>query len=350
MEAVAAYMNSIKQRGQQADQIVAEKENQGKAIQEQIIIGEKLDTIQRDAEYITAIVESAEKKAGSVARGGGSNSARRVALDSLQRFGRSYGELKMIQADRRRSMTNYNAELTGTTANELARIATAIEGERDRISYTNKANALKNEGFKLQAGAVDAQSSLASIALNATTNLGMARAASAYDANMNQLKLTKKSNIRQLQDTRRLNIQDLQTKRMLDIGFARADNKLNLKGFGQQRQEARKLYNINSKFLLKNFNKLTVPGFELARRAGDREYSALVNSTLNTVKAAARPYREAIIFDPLEPIAGLRPEKGMFTPVAKPSYGSILANSFLQGVQGAMQMSYTDANGNLAFR
>ena len=71
---------------------------------------------------------------------------------------------------------------------------------------------------------------------------------------------------------------------------------------------------------------------------------------MNTIDGASTPYQEAIIFDPLEPIAGLKPEKGIATKVAKPGWGSILANSFVQGASGALSQSYVDSSGNRQWR
>ena len=47
IETTAALMNSIKQRGQQADQLIANKSNEGADIQEQILISEQLDHASR---------------------------------------------------------------------------------------------------------------------------------------------------------------------------------------------------------------------------------------------------------------------------------------------------------------
>ena len=110
-KAARGYMNSIKQRAAEADQIVRGKETEGQDIQEDLIISERLDTIRRDAEYITAIAEGANTKVQTVTRGGGSNSAQRAALDSMMAYGRSYGEMKALQDQRRTKLNSYNADL-----------------------------------------------------------------------------------------------------------------------------------------------------------------------------------------------------------------------------------------------
>ena len=403
IQSTAELMNSIKQRGQQADQLVANKSNEGADIQEQLLISEQLDTMRRDAEYITAISEGADTKARTVSRGGGSNSARRVALESMQAYGRKYGELQMLQQDKRRALTNYNADLVGNTASRLAEIATVIQGEARKIEYTQTSNNLKNAGFTnemaiLQAGkdlsllSIGSQAKLRRMDVNNKTKqtieglrLEKAQAKNRYDSTLANLKLSRNANIDSLRFTRDSNIEEIKLKASqqledarlkmnaskLAIADARLDQKTtkgNIKelrsnrrdalkeyritasGLKSQIKSANQEYGINSRFLLDNFNQLTVPGFELARRQGEREYAALVNNTYNEVEAAATPYRKAIIFDPLEPIAGLQPKKGLYTKLEGPSMGQTIGRAFISGVQGAMSQSYTNQQGNLAFR
>ena len=266
MSDVAAYMNSIKQQGLEADQLLAAKQNEGKNIQEQIVIGEQLDTLQRDAQSITALLDTADKRAGMIARQGGSNSARNVAMNSMKAFGRSYAELKAQQADRRRSLNNYNGQIAGETAVQFAQIATTIEEQARNIGVT-----------QAQAG-----------------------------LNVGRIKTTAES--------------------------------------------ARSQYNLNANYRLNQYNRLTIPSFELAAREGNRQYKSLVSNTINELKAASVPYRNAIIFDPRKPVKGLEPVKGMMTKAQAPGWGSILAGSVIKGAQGAFSMSYTDEDGNIRFR
>ena len=266
MQDIGSSISNIKERGLAAQALLSKKQNEGASLQEQIVISEQLDTLQRDAEYITALVEGADTRAGALARAGGSNSARRVAMDSMKKFGRSYGQLKLEQKKRRAQLGNYNASLSGETANQMAQVATAIEGQANSIFYTKARN--MNEMAQL--------------------------ARQGRDANMQ--------------------------------------------------------YNLNTNSLLRNFNELTVPSFDLAARQGEREYQALLNNTRNTIAGASTPYREAIIFDPLEPIAGLKPEKAQVTKVAKPSWGSILTGAAVNAASGALSMSYTKADGSLGWR
>ena len=396
MEAARGYMNSIKQRAAEADQIVRGKETEGQDIQEDLIISERLDTIRRDAEYITAIAEGANTKVQTVTRGGGSNSAQRAALDSMMAYGRSYGEMKALQDQRRTKLNSYNADLVGRTASQLGQIATAIGGEADRIKYTSDANLLKNEGFQLENSALKTNRSLDKLGIQSQTRLGKTKAKDTYRQTVASLTQLKNQNVAKLRFEKQADIEDareqasqaiaglqLQKKAAqlqvndarlgkadarldkqaaredyrttmqglsLDKGAARENYNTTKKGLKDQVKAAKKNYKLNTSYLLNNFNQLTVPSYELARRQGEREFTALVEGTYNEVEAAATPYREAVIFDPLEPIAGLRPEKGIFTPVKGPSFGQIATNAFMAGVSGAMSQSYTNDSGNLAFR
>ena len=346
MDAVASYVNAIRSQGIAANQLLSQTQDEGKSIQEQIVISEQLDTIQRDAQQITALLEGADKRASSVARGGGSNSARRVAMDSMKAFGRSYNQMKVEQQNRRRQLTNYNSKLTGETAAEFAQAANSIANQRDRIQSTQASSALNQAGFLAEATTADLQRQMSSNATMLSTALGINQANQTYD--LEQAGLLNESNIVERQRQQDTNALMLSTA--LGINQANQTNTFTqgrLAGLGQ---EAQRSYDFTTNNLLTEYNQLTLPSFDLAARQGEREYQALLQNTMNTIQGASTPYQDAILIDPLEPIAGLEPQKGMMTPVAKPSWGSILAGSFLQGAQGALGMSYTNASGNLAFR
>ena len=74
--------------------------------------------------------------------------------------------------------------------------------------------------------------------------------------------------------------------------YSRASNRLTLADLNQKAQLAQAGFGLNTNSLMRNFNQLTLPSFELSARQGQREYQALISDTLNTVKAASTPYRE----------------------------------------------------------
>lgn len=97
------------------------------------------------------------------------------------------------------------------------------------------------------------------------------------------------------------------------------------------------------------FRELTIPSFDLAKRQGGRELESLYIGTEGRIDEASMPFRESIIFDPLEPIAGLKPEYYAPTKVYEPTGLDIALGTVQGGVQGAMQFSYQKEGGGLGF-
>jgi hypothetical protein len=97
------------------------------------------------------------------------------------------------------------------------------------------------------------------------------------------------------------------------------------------------------------FRELTIPSFDLAKRQGGRELESLYIETEGRIDEASMPFRESIIFDPLEPIAGLKPEYYAPTKVYEPTGLDIALGTVQGGVQGAMQFSYQKEGGGLGF-
>jgi hypothetical protein len=99
------------------------------------------------------------------------------------------------------------------------------------------------------------------------------------------------------------------------------------------------------------FRDLTIPSFTLAGRQGAREMKALQIQTQGVLNEASMPYRKSIIFDPLEPIKGLKPKYQAPTKVYEPSTAGIIGNSILGGIQGAINLgTYTKADGTMGWR
>jgi hypothetical protein len=99
------------------------------------------------------------------------------------------------------------------------------------------------------------------------------------------------------------------------------------------------------------FRDLTIPSFELAGRQGAREMKSLQIQTQGIINEASMPYRKSIIFDPIKPIKGLRPEYMAPTKVYEPSTAGMIGSAFVNGVQGAISMgTYQKADGTLGWR
>ena len=84
---------------------------------------------------------------------------------------------------------------------------------------------------------------------------------------------------------------------------------------------------------------LTIPSFQLAENQYGREIKSLQLQTRQAFDEATTKYREQTFFDPLKPVAGLRPKYIAPTAIAGPSAASVIGNAFLSGIQGAASVS-----------
>ena len=344
MQAAVEYLNSIKTRGLQADQLLASKEQEGQDIQELIVIAESMDTIRRDASYLAAIAEDAGLSAKTTARQGGSSSAKRQGLQAMQALGRTYGEMMLTQKEKRRKLSNYNSELVGKTASDLAIIAQQMKGEADKIQHTSSNNAIRQKGYEL-------------MQLGFASNTAMKQ--KGYE--LMQGSLGKSAGIKQ--KGYELSQGNLGSSLAINKGAygikqskISRDNEAKQTGYSlTQSALAKQMQAGGSKFLLgtrnslKNFTELTIPSFALARASGNSQAEALIRNTINRIDAAGTPYRDDIIFDPLEPIAGLKPVYSKPTERAVPGSGAIWGNALMDGAKTFMAGAGTDNSGNFTW-
>lgn len=110
-------------------------------------------------------------------------------------------------------------------------------------------------------------------------------------------------------------------------------------------------YAADTSFETDRFRSLTIPGFQLAENQYGRELKALQIQTQGVLDEASMPYRKAIIFDPVRPIKGLKPEKYAPTKVHVPSTAGIIGSAIIGGVQGAINMgTFTKPDGTIGWR
>lgn len=271
-EAVRQYMIGVRDKAKQARQLVNSKEEEGAGIVAQLVNYETMEKTRRDMQYVQSLVAGSKTAARLLSNQGGSKTAKRAALNSLQQFGRTYGEMQARMDNQQLRLSTFNASMKGTVADQMGRLSLAMNNDIQRIKYTRGDTRRRNKLAELQ------QSGLYSQAMG--------------------------------------RLSQFQT-------------------------------NVKSDFF--KFNQLTVPGFELASRAGSREMAALINQTVNNVQGAMTPYRPAIYFDPLEPIYGLKPEYIKPLKQSVPGTGAIVGQAIMEGVGKAMNNISTDAAGNIQF-
>lgn len=108
-------------------------------------------------------------------------------------------------------------------------------------------------------------------------------------------------------------------------------------------------YRMKGDYALDKFSKLTIPGFDLAARQGQRELDSLFVRTQGQLDEASMPYRESIIFDPQKPLPGLYPVIAQPTYQAKESTASVIGGAIGAGIQGAMKGTYAKEGGGIGW-
>lgn len=109
------------------------------------------------------------------------------------------------------------------------------------------------------------------------------------------------------------------------------------------------LVNAEQQYAFDVFEDLTIPGFELAQKQGQREKSALELNTMAAMTEASMPYRDAIMFEPQRALPGLRPYGAGPTIERTESVGATIGGAVLGAAQGFLSGSYKNAGGGLSF-
>jgi hypothetical protein len=128
-----------------------------------------------------------------------------------------------------------------------------------------------------------------------------------------------------------------------------AQNAIAMQDAAQKMKYTSGRYHADFLMQQQTLKELTIPTFRQAGKQYGRELDALKLQTQGVLDQAARPYRGNTYMDPLEPIAGLKPEMLAPTLASGPSAFSTIANALGQGFQGAMQFSYQRPGGGLGF-
>ena len=232
LNAVAQYMNSIKANNMRSQLLRQQKEAEGANIQENIALGEAIDSMTRDAEYIAAMGESATRKAIASARLGGSSTAAKASLDTMQKLGRSYGLMRAEQNRRRLEVSKYNASMTGETAKQLMMIANESAGIRKRIKGDKKINNLRNNKYQLAGANITESYELGKMTVNQSQGLNIYTAKQKAsdevrdllnNQNQNTVKLAQEAATEQL-ETKQTVRTAKQRNALNQIGYKNTDN------------------------------------------------------------------------------------------------------------------------------
>ena len=108
-------------------------------------------------------------------------------------------------------------------------------------------------------------------------------------------------------------------------------------------------YRMKGNYALDKFDKLTIPGFDLAARQGQRELDSLFVRTQGQLDEASMPYRDSIIFDPQKPLPGLYPVIAQPTYQQGESTASVIGGAIGAGIQGAMKGTFAKKDGGIGW-
>ena len=289
--AVRQYMSNVKEKRLQGKELVSGVQDRMATLQAQNINEMKSKQLERNIRVVANMMDQGAARSGSQ-RTGGSSSSRRLAMNEAQKLGRSYGEIQMLKEKQNLQMANMNADMQGTQAMKLGRLAVSMQNDvvqaRSLIKQTKGANKILAQRQK------------------------------------------------SIFSKRREGMKDFKTTARLGITAMR-------KSSDDLANSRHSVLNATRKGM-RDFN-ITQEGFQIAARQGQREATGLYLQTNATIDQASMPYRSAIIFDPLEPIEGIPPEKSVpsFNFVENPinSY----ANAIMGGAQDALDRSRMTSEG-----
>jgi hypothetical protein len=107
--------------------------------------------------------------------------------------------------------------------------------------------------------------------------------------------------------------------------------------------------NNEQQYTLASFRDLTIPGFELAQKQGQREQKALELNTMAAMTEASMPYRDAIMFEPRRALPGLRPYGAGPTMESTQSTAATIGGAVTAAAQGFLSGGFKNAKGGLSF-
>ena len=290
---VYELLKGVQAKRRQRNILRLQLEQKGVSLQEQDGLEMSQKLMERDMQSLASAFEGASTRATSAARSGGSATGRRLAMNAAQQFGRTYGQIRMLKQGQMARNAQFNAEVQGPRAREMAQLAQDMMVMAERSGNAIKQQKIRNRALKDQQLGV----------INERENA------------LKGFKITQNIYGNQLKGEAR--------------GLRAARKKVD-QSYGQARRQTKKLL---------------LPSFDIAKRQGVREMSGLYLQTDAAIEQASTPFRESIIFDPIEPIRGLRPQKltPTTTPVQSPM--SQYGNALIAGVDQALKFSEMTSTG-----
>ena len=319
-DAARQYMTRVINNSLQQQQQALRANRQIETLLANQVLEQQLDTLQSDIQFAAALTDRGRAKASGLGRGVSASTARSLQMNIAKELGRSFGELKIRQQQRNNSLATMNATMQGETAKGLARFALDSSQALKQLSSTNfnvktRANNLTSEYGKRTLGELELNNNY----LFDQEQLAQSGFKSTGDY------LIKQENI--------------------------AQNRLAARGsyLNKQEQIAQAQFKASGEYRSNQFKELTIPGFKLAGRQGQRDLDSLLLRTQGQLDQASMPFRESIIFDPQKPLPGLYVDVKGPTYAQPQSPGSTIGGAVIAGVNGAFKGTYTKQGGGLGW-
>ena len=290
--AVKQYLNRIKQQRIESDALVRGTENEMANLLAEQTNEMSTKQLERNIRVVASMMDQGAAKASAGQRGGGSSTSRRLAMNEAQKLGRSYAEIQLLKQRQGYQIEAMNADMTGEKALKLKQMAKAMQGDVQQSKLTIQQTKNSNEILKRQQKSIFRDRSI--------------------------------------------------LKR--EFKYATRQNQNRIQSFSDRLQAEKRDINDGIRKMERDMA-ITKEGFQLAARQGQRELTGLYIQTQASIDQASMPYRQSIIFDPLEPIAGLPPEERIPTFNTPESPINSYANAIIGGAQDVLRASQMTSSG-----
>lgn len=304
---VYELLQASRAKRRQAEMLNSRTEQEGQNLMTQQTLDMQQKLLERDFASIESAFSAASARATASVRSGGAATARRVAMNAAQQFGRTYAQIQQVKQQQVAQLGAFNAEVQGTKAMEMMQLAKDMQTMASRSARAIKIQKTQNKSLKRE-----------------------------------QLNIINQRN-------ESLDVFAYQRKLLGNTAQEATDSLRTAKQKMRQQYGTVKRNNLalkqNYNMLEKMHNKLTLPSFAMNQRQGVRDMTGLYLNTKNMISQASTPFRKSIIMDPHEPIRGLPPEK------LTPRFGGTqnpmnqYANALIGGVDQALRMGEWTSSG-----
>ena len=289
--AVKSYLSQVKDKSQQGNALVQGLENSMSKLLSEQKNEMSVKQLERNIRVVASMMDQGSARS-TASRSGGSSTSRRLAMNEAQKLGRTYGEIQLLKQKQGYQTQLMNSEMQGEKATQLSRLAEAMQNDVNQSKSVISQTKNQNKILQRQQESIFEKRKEG---LSAFTQGGL-----------------------QLQNR--------------------------LSASGEALGNAKREVLMNARKGMRDLE-IETQSFPIGARQGQRELTGLYINTDAQIDSASMPYREAIIFDPLEPIAGLPPQKRIPTFSRPESPINSYANAIMGGAQTALSFSTMTSDG-----